>query len=199
MTNPRRTVVGNISLSLDGKVNGPGGDFDMSWIVPHAGTPVTLDHMIRVTAPATTALLGRKNYEGFGGYWPAVADDENAPEQSRQFSRWLNAVEKVVFSATLEHAGWQNSWITTSDPATAVKELRTQPGGDIIVLASASVIRALLAADELDRLSITLCPELVGGGTSLFDSTLVPGSWTLVDSTPGESGTLCLLYDRKRV
>jgi dihydrofolate reductase len=198
MTNPRRTVVGNISLSLDGKVNGPGGDFDMSWIVPHAGTPVTLDHMVRVTSPATTALLGRKNYQGFGGYWPSVADDENAPEQSRQFSRWLNEVEKVVFSSTLEHAGWQNSWITTSDPATAVKELRTQPGGDIIVLASASVIRALLAADELDRLSITLCPELVGGGTSLFDTTLIPGSWTLVDSTPGESGTLCLLYDRKR-
>jgi dihydrofolate reductase len=198
MTNSRRTVVGNISLSLDGKVNGPGGDFDMSWIVPHAGTPVTLDHMVRVTSPATTALLGRKNYQGFGGYWPSVADDENAPEQSRQFSRWLNEVEKVVFSSTLEHAGWQNSWITTSDPATAVKELRTQPGGDIIVLASASVIRALLAADELDRLSITLCPELVGGGTSLFDTTLIPGSWTLVDSTPGESGTLCLLYDRKR-
>ena len=198
MTNSRRTVVGNISLSLDGRVNGPGGDFDMSWIVPHAATPVTLDHMIRVTAPATTVLLGRKNYQGFGGYWPSVADDENAPEQSRQFSRWLNEVEKVVFSSTLEHAGWQNSWITTSDPATAVKELRTEPGGDIIVLASASVIRALLAADELDRLSITLCPELVGGGTSLFDTTVIPGSWTLVDSTPGESGTLCLLYDRKR-
>ena len=198
MTNQRRTVVGNISLSLDGRVNGPGGDFDMSWIVPHAATPVTLDHMVRVTTPATTVLLGRKNYEGFGGYWPTVADDENAPEQSRQFSRWLNEVEKVVFSSTLEHAGWQNSWITTSDPATAVKELRTKPGGDIIVLASASVIRALLAADELDRLSITLCPELVGGGTPLFDATVVPGSWTLADSTPGESGTLCLLYDRKR-
>lgn len=198
MTNPRRTVVGNISLSLDGRVNGPGGDFDMSWIVPHAATPVTLDHMLRVTSPATTVLLGRKNYQGFGGYWPAVADDENAPEQSRQFSRWLNEVEKVVFSSTLEHAGWQNSWITNSDPATAVKQLRTEPGGDIIVLASASIIRALLAADELDRLSITLCPELVGGGTPLFDTTLIPGSWTLVDSTPGESGTLCLLYDRMR-
>ena len=29
--------------------------------------------MIRVTGPATTALLGRTNYEGFGGFWPAVA------------------------------------------------------------------------------------------------------------------------------
>jgi hypothetical protein len=33
-----RTVVGNISLSLDGRMAGPGGEYDMSWIVPHALT-----------------------------------------------------------------------------------------------------------------------------------------------------------------
>lgn len=33
-----RTVVGDISLSLDGRVTGPGGEYDMSWIVPHAVT-----------------------------------------------------------------------------------------------------------------------------------------------------------------
>jgi len=70
-----RTVVGNISLSLDGRVAGPGGDYDMSWIVPHAVTDGSRAHMTRVTSAATTALLGRKNYQGFGGYWPAVADD----------------------------------------------------------------------------------------------------------------------------
>ena len=58
-----RTVTANISLSLDGRVNGAGGDYDMSWIVPHAITEGARDHMIRVTEPATTALLGRKNYE----------------------------------------------------------------------------------------------------------------------------------------
>ena len=31
-----RAVVGNISLSLDGRTTGPGGEYDMSWIVPHA-------------------------------------------------------------------------------------------------------------------------------------------------------------------
>ncbi|GAB2555778.1 dihydrofolate reductase family protein [Kribbella endophytica] len=198
MSNTHRTVVGNISLSLDGRVNGPGGDYDMSWIAPHAVSAVALDHMNRVTGPATTALLGRKNFEGFGGYWPTVADDESAPAQSREFSRWLNDVEKVVFSTTLEHAGWQNSRIAASDPVTTVKELRREPGGDIVVLASASVIRALLAADELDRLSITLCPELVGGGNRLFDETTAPGSWTLTDSTQADGGALCLLYDRNR-
>jgi dihydrofolate reductase len=192
-----RTVVGNISLSLDGRVNGPGGDYDMGWIAPHAVTAGALAHMTRVTSPATTALLGRKNYQGFGGYWPAVADDENAPEDSRAFSRWLNQVDKVVFSTTLDEAPWENSRLATADPVATVKELREEEGGDIIVLASSSVIRALLAAGELDRLSITLCPELVAGGVSLFDETAQASSWTLTDSTTTESGSLCLLYDRK--
>jgi dihydrofolate reductase len=109
---------------------------------------------------------------GFGGYWPDIADDETAPAESRDFSRWLNEVDKVVFSSTLRSAAWQNSRIATSDPAAAVKELREQEGGEIVVLASRSIIRALLAADEVDRLSITLRPELVGGGVHLFDETL---------------------------
>ncbi|MET7282553.1 dihydrofolate reductase family protein [Kribbella sp. NPDC005582] len=197
-TTPSRTVVANISLTLDGRVSGPGGDYDQSWVVPHVISSVALAHMTKVTAPATTALLGRKNYEGFGGYWPAVADDETAPADSRAFSRWLNEVEKVVFSTTLKSADWNNSRIAAGDPAAMVKELREQDGGDIIVLASTSVIKALLAADEVDRLSITLCPELVGGGVHFFDETLTPGSWTLTESAQTDTGALCLVYDRKR-
>ena len=193
-----RTVTANIVLSLDGRVNGAGGDYDMSWIVPHAITEGARDHMIRVTSPATTVLLGRKNYEGFGGFWPAVADDENAAPQDRAFSKWLNETEKIVFSSTLTEAPWQNSRIADAEPADVVKQLRQQAGGDIIVLASSSVIKALLAADEVDRLSIMLDPELVGGGARLFEDGLPATSWTLADSTPTESGALCLLYDRVR-
>ncbi len=193
-----RKVTANIMLSLDGRVNGAGGDYDMSWIVPHAITEASRDHMIRVTQPATTAVLGRKNYEGFGGFWPAVADDENASPQDRAFSRWLNTVEKVVFSSTLTEAPWQNSRVVDADPAAVIKQLRAEEGGDIIVLASGSVIKALLAADEIDELSITLAPELVGGGARLFEDGLPATSWQLADSTPTESGALCLLYDRVR-
>ncbi|HEV7709321.1 MAG TPA: dihydrofolate reductase family protein, partial [Asanoa sp.] len=68
----------------------------------------------------------------------------------------------------------------------------------IIVLASSSVIRALLEADLLDRLSITLCPELVGGGPRLFADGIPATHWTLTDVTTSESGAICLLYDRAR-
>jgi dihydrofolate reductase len=193
-----RRVTANIMLSLDGRVNGVGGDFDMGWIVPHAITETSRNHMIRVTEPATTILLGRKNYQGFGGFWPGVADDENAAPQDRAASKWMNETEKVVLSSTLTEATWQNSRLVDAEAADVVKRLRAEDGGDIIVLASVSVIKALLAADEVDRLSITLAPELVGGGARLFEDGLPATSWQLADSTPTESGAICLLYDRVR-
>lgn len=198
MAAKKRTVVANFSLSLDGRVSGPGGEYDMGWIVPHAITGGARDHMIGVTTPATTALLGRKNYEGFGGFWPAVAENAEADPRDRAFSKWLNSVEKIVFSSTLREPTWQNSHIVNADPAKVVGDLREQPGGDIIVLASGSVIKQLLEADALDRLSITLCPEVAGGGARLFEDGLPASSWRLRQSTPTESGALCLLYDRVR-
>jgi dihydrofolate reductase len=197
MTN-QRTVVGNISLSLDGRVAGPDGEYDMSWIVPHAVSNGAREHMVAVTSPATTALLGRKNYEGFAGYWPSVAADEAADQRDRTFSRWLNEVDKVVFSRTLDTVDWPGARLATADPATTVRELRKEAGGDIIVLASVSVIQQLLAADELDRLSITLCPELVGGGARLFPDEHTASSWRLISTSHTETSAICLLYDRIR-
>lgn len=193
-----RTVVGNIALSLDGRVAGPGGEYDMGWIVPHAITNMARDHMVSVTTPATTVLLGRKNYMGFGAYWPKIADDESADLRDRAFSKWLNAAEKIVFSSTLEETAWENSRIVNADPASIIQELQQQDGGDIIVLASGSIIKRLFRADALDRLSITLCPEVSGGGARLFEDGLPRSSWALRQCKVAESGALCLLYDRIR-
>lgn len=164
--------------------------------MPHALTDAARDHMVNLTSKATTALLGRKNYQGFATYWPAMADNPDADPRDRAFAQWLNAVDKVVFSTTLPQADWPNSRIAAGDPAAEVRRLRTQNGGDIIVLASASVIRSLLAAGEMDRLSITLCPALVGGGARLFGDDLPGSAWSLAQATPTGSGALCLLYDR---
>jgi dihydrofolate reductase len=192
-----RKVVANIALSLDGRINGLGGDMDMSWIVPHAISDGARDHLVRIMTPATTALLGRKNYEGFAGYWPAVAKDENADPRDRTFARWLDAVEKLVFSSTLPETEWSNSRVVAGEPAAVVQELRQEDGGDIVVLSSSSVIRSLLQAGELDRLSIMLCPEIVGGGARLFDDDLPSSGWTLAEATTHDTGAINLLYDRK--
>jgi dihydrofolate reductase len=194
-----RRVVGNITLSLDGRVSGRGGEYDMGWIVPHAVTDGARDHMTRLFQPATTALLGRKNYQGFGGYWPAVAKDETAEPRDRAFAQWLDAVEKVVVSTTVKEAEWNNARIVNADPADVVKELRRAEGGDILVLNSVSVIRSLLAADELDRLSVLLCPEIVGAGARLWEDGLPATGWRPDGNVlTTESGAHVLYYDRVR-
>ena len=97
-----RTVIGNIFLSLDGRVTGPAGVQDMGWIVPHALTGESRGHLLKITSTASTALLGRRNYLGFAGFWPAVAGDESADPRDRAFARWLNEAESA-HDATASH------------------------------------------------------------------------------------------------
>jgi dihydrofolate reductase len=192
----RRKVVANISLSLDARTTGPAGPYDMGWVVPHAVTEEARDRLVRMTEDATTVLLGRVNYQGFGGYWPAVARAEDAEHRDRRFAQWLDTVEKVVFSSTLRELTWANARLADAPPAEVVRALRQQDGGDIYVLASQSVIRQLLEADEVDRLSINLAPELVGGGARLFTDGLPASSWSLTDVSTSGSGAVWLIYDR---
>jgi dihydrofolate reductase len=192
-----RTVIANITVSLDGRTTGTSGDYDMGWIVPHAVTDGARAGLGRLTH-ATTVLLGRKNYEGFRSYWPAVAHDEQADPRDRNFAQWLDGVEKVVFSSSLHEASCPNTRVVNDDAADVVRNLRRQGGGDIVVLASQSIIRALLEADEVDRLSLNLAPEIVGGGTRLFADGLPTSSWSLDDAHTSDSGAIWLYYDRKR-
>ena len=197
MTGPRhdRTVTGHLPLSLDGRVTGPGGEHDMGWTARHAACGEARAQLLTVTAAATTALLGRRAYQGLGGFCPAVAGDESADPRDRAFARWLDEVEKVVVSRSLTEARWRNSRVVAGDPAETVRQLRQDPGGDIVVLASDGLIRRLLEAGELDRLSITLCPELVGAGARLFGEGPAGSSWSLAEAAPTSSGALCLRYD----
>lgn len=195
--NAHRLIIGNITLSLDGRTTGPGGPFDMGWIVPHNVTEQAREALVGVTS-GTAALLGRANYEGFGMYWPTVARDEAAEPRDRRFAQWLDTVEKVVFSTTLAEVGWTNSRLAESGPAETVRSLRAEGEGDVWVLSSQSVIRQLLDADELDRLVINLAPEIIGDGDKLFASGLPASAWTLTNCTPSDSSAIRLTYDRKR-
>ncbi|WP_327003675.1 dihydrofolate reductase family protein [Dactylosporangium sp. NBC_01737] len=193
-----RRVVTNMSLSLDGRYAAPENPLDMRWVMPYAITDVARDHLTSLWKPATTALLGRVNAEGFLGFWPTVIGMEGADPRDEAFARWLVDTEKVVLSSSLGAAPWERTTIAGKPTAEVAADLKAAEGGDILVLSSASVIKALLAADLVDRLALTIFPVFLGGGPRLFDDGLPAGRWTLASQAAGEHGTLALVYDRVR-
>ncbi|WKG11602.1 dihydrofolate reductase family protein [Nocardia sp. PE-7] len=193
-----RTVTANIGLTLDGRYNGPGGPGDMQAIVRYATTEVARDHLTRIWEGATTALLGRVNAEGFLGFWPTVAADENADPRDRAYAKWLVDTEKVVLSTTLTESPWERTRIANAPAADVVTALKATGTGDILVNSSPTVIKDLLAADLIDRLHLLLCPEIAGDGQRLFDDGLPGSRWTLTRHEVGELGETALTYDRAR-
>jgi dihydrofolate reductase len=193
-----RRVVANISLTLDGYYHGPGGPGDLSAIIPYATSEVSRNFLARVVAPATTALLGRVNAEGFMGYWPTVIGADGVDPREEGYAKWLVATEKVVLSRTLTEAPWERTRIVNAPTEEVVADLKKTGRGDILVNNSASVIKALLAADALDRLEIFLCPEIVGGGSRLFNDGLPGSKWMLTNHDASELGEILLTYDRIR-
>ncbi|WP_026531616.1 dihydrofolate reductase family protein [Arthrobacter sp. H41] len=193
-----RRVVTNMSLSLDGHYAAPDDPLDMGWVMPYAVTDVARDHLTSLWESATTALLGRVNAEGFLGFWPTVIGMEAADPRDEGFAKWLVNTDKVVLSSTLGEVPWERTTIIDKPTVEVVADLKATESGDILVLSSASVIKALLAAEMVDRLAITIFPVFLGGGPRLFDDGLPAGRWALVSQATGEHGTLALVYDRVR-
>ncbi|WP_020657384.1 dihydrofolate reductase family protein [Amycolatopsis benzoatilytica] len=193
-----RRVTANLALTLDGRYHGPGGPGDLSAIIPYVTTDVARDQLTRIWENATTVLLGRRNAEGFLGFWPTVAADENADPRDRGYAKWLVDTEKVVLSSTLAESPWEGARIVNAPAAEVVAELKAAGEGDILVNSSVSVIKALLAADLVDRLYLTICPEIAGGGPRLFDDGLPGTKWTVAHQETGAQGELALVYDRAR-
>lgn len=196
MTAGSRRLVANIAVSLDGSYQGPGGPADMGWLLPYATSEIARDHLTELWRPATTALLGRTNAEGFFGYWPSVAEDADADPRDRAYGAWMRDAEKVVLSTTLSEAPWSNARIFAESAAQVVDRLKKEEGGDIVVFSSATVIKDLLAADRVDRLSLTVFPELLGGGKQLFGKGLPASRWALARARQGDHGVLSVVYDR---
>ena len=78
-----------------------------------------------------------------------------------------------------------------------INELRSDGEGDILICWSASVIKALLAENAFDRLSLVVAPVLGGGGHRLFDDDNPLTDWELVHHATSSPGVIALTYDRR--
>ena len=187
-----RNLVLWVGMSLDGFTSGENEQLD--WLVPHATQPEAHEVFRRLRERADTILLGRVNYEGFAGYWPAVKDDPNASPTDKAISRWLDDTEKVVFSRTLRDVTWKNARLARRDAAEEVAALKREPGNDIIIQNSTRLAQSLLAADLVDELALTIAPVAVGKGRALFAGLPRQIELERVDLTPVKDGTLVVRY-----
>jgi dihydrofolate reductase len=195
MADVERTVIAQATVTMDGMTAGPDGD--LSFLMPHVVSEQMSAYSEGIWRGASTAVMGRTNYEGFHGYWPPVAADPSTPPRERAVGTWLDTVEKVVFSRTLEEAPWQNSRVAR-DVEAEIRALKEAPGQDILVLNSASIIQELLRADLIDELRLHVVPTIVGGGLRLFPDGLPRSEWEQAGVFALDSGAVAMHYRRKR-
>lgn len=134
---------------------------------------------------AAALILGRVTYEGFAEYWgPATGE----------VADMMNRLPKIVFSRTLESAGWANSSIAADPPATAISALKQQGEGDLFVFGSGDLCQTLIEEDLFDEYRLCVTPMIQGKGRRLFKETLSPRDFTLLESRPLATVGVILRY-----
>ena len=176
-------------VTLDGVIQDPdgsGGSSQAGWAFRYgpetvAGDPFGLSEVLDTGA----LLLGRRTWQMFAGIWPGRDDP---------FSAKMNAMPKLVMSRSLEQAdGWQNSAVLRGDLVTEVGKRTAEQ--DIVVMGSASVVRALMAHDLVDEYRLLVFPLILGAGTRLFPDGTASADLELVSA--GTRGAAArLVYTR---
>ncbi|WP_232660588.1 dihydrofolate reductase family protein [Pseudonocardia sp. TRM90224] len=198
MSGTTRKLITQVTLSIDGYSAGPTSDGmnGMGFLQEHASHEHSSTYFEGVWRGADTALLGRTNYEGFHSYWPLVVHDEDAAARDRDLATWIDTVEKVVFSRTLDKVEWQNSRLAEQELEAEVRALKSAPGRDILVLNSASIIRQLLAAGLVDEMRIMIVPAVLGKGLRFFEGEPPYTTWQLGGVKTLTTGAIALHYIR---
>jgi dihydrofolate reductase len=191
-----RLVVSDF-MSLDGVVQAPGGveeDTDGgfrhgSWSMPYFD-PEAMGATIGTAMASTEALLfGRRTYLTMAGAWPDRAGDP--------FADRMNEITKYVASRTLSASDvtWSNTTLLPADTALdEVRRLKATEGGDIQVMGSAALARALIAAGLVDEYLLMIEPILLGGGKRLFPDDGQARPLQLVSTTTASTGVVICTY-----
>ncbi len=147
---------------------------------------VTENH--RQDAAADAFLCDRQTFTDLRGYRRDLADDTTG------VSDYLNGVQKYVVSSTLDDPGWDRTTVLRGDPVAAVRDLKEQPGRDVVLTGSISLGHALIEAGLVDEYRLFVYPVVQGRGRRLFpDGHAVP-RLELVRSTSFVNGIALLVY-----
>ena len=173
-----RQVVAAYFLSLDGVAEAP-EQFLTTW---DDETDASGERLI-ITQDAV--VLGRRTYDEWSGFWPG--------SEIQPFSDFINAVPKYVATSTPLDGDWTGSHAIDGDLVDFVRQLKTQPGGDIGIHGSISLTRSLLTAGLVDELRLVVIPTIAGTGQQLL-SDLPPIHLETLHSTTTPTGHLLIDY-----
>ena len=178
-----RKVVAAEFLSLDGVMESPD-----QWHFPYFNDE--MGEAIGAGFAASDAMLmGRILYEEWAAFWPNQDPEENPVAEQ------MNGVRKYVVSTTLQGPlEWNNTTLIGENVAEQISEITAQPGKDIVISGSGSLVRSLLEDGLIDELKLMIHPIVVGSGKKLFEDGEKRTALELVDSKTFSTGVVYLTY-----
>ena len=189
-------VVVNEFMSLDGVVQAPGGaDEDTDggfahggWSIPYFDPDVMGPAISEGMATADGLLFGRRTWQGMAAAWPDRAGDPYADQ--------MNEIKKYVASRTLTQGdlSWNSTLLSPADALGDIAALRRQPGGDLQVWGSVSLVKAMLGAGLVDELLLMIEPIILGGGKGIFPTDGTARPMELVKSVTTGTGVQVCTY-----
>src|SRR5947208_15704162 len=189
-----RILIASTFISLDGVMQAPGApeedpteNFTLGgWAFAFGDEAMDLS-AAGVDGKDRELVLGRKTYEIFERYWPYQSEDN-------PIARTFNAAKKHVASRTLKSLRWNNSWVLGGDVVSAVTALKRQPGHDLQIIGSGSLIQTLQAASLIDEYNTWVYPVVLGRGKRLFENGARTCALRLVSSKISKTGVvMCTL------
>ena len=182
----RKLVVYN-SVSLDGYFTDTNGD--MSWA--HKVDPEWQAFVSKNASGGGELVFGRVTYELMASFWPTPLAARSNPIVAER----MNCIPKVLFSRTLDKASWSNTRLISGDLAAEARKLKQDPGPNIVVMGSGSVVAQLAEAGLIDEYQIVLNPIVVGNGRTMFEGVKRKLPMKLASSRAFGNGNVVLSYE----
>lgn len=147
-------------LSLDGLFDDANGD--MSWA--HKFDPEWTAFVAENAKGGGALVFGRVTYQMMASFWPTPMALQTNPAVAER----MNALPKIVFSRTLDAATWNNTTLIKDDIVGAMRGLKAEPGPDMVILGSGSLVAQFTDARLIDEYQFVVNPVVLGAGRSLF-------------------------------
>jgi dihydrofolate reductase len=177
-------------VTVDGVFEDPGGSEDFErggWAFEFDRGDDGNQFKVDETMEAEAQLLGRMTYEEFASAWPS---------REGEFADKFNSMPKYVVSTTLEDPEWQNTTVLDKDdPAAAIRKLKEEIDGTILVAGGAKLLKFLLDEGLVDELRLMVFPVVLGKGRRLFLDHTAKNPLELVEVRPvGDDGVIVQVY-----